>query len=392
MRALARYLRSAYAEARLPPAARAERRRDRHGNIEPDPGIARVIAETVRWLGRAQDRSRSADGGVASDYSLIRGWSTSYPETTGYIVPTLLTYARLSGDEAARCRARRMLDWLVSIQMPSGGFQGGTIGETPAVPVVFNTGQILLGLAAGIEEFGEAYREPMRRAADWLVSCQDCDGGWRRWSSPFALPGERPYHVHAAWGLLEAARLAPTAPYVEAALANIRWALRQQHANGWFERCCLNDPARPLTHAIGYVLRGLVEAYRLTGDRTLGAACRRTADAIAAATTTDGFLPGRLDRHWRGNASWVCLAGSAQIAHCWLLLYQETGDVRLRDAAFAVNSYVRRTIRTDGPDNVRGAVKGSFPVHGPYYPYAYPNWAAKFVLDANIMEQAIRTA
>ena len=36
-----------------------------------------------------------------------------------------------------------MLDWLVSIQMPSGAFQGGTIGESPVVPVTFNTGQIL---------------------------------------------------------------------------------------------------------------------------------------------------------------------------------------------------------------------------------------------------------
>jgi hypothetical protein len=329
---------------------------------------------------------------VAGDYSLIHGWGTSYPETTGYIVPTLLTYARLSGDEAARRRARRVLDWLVSIQMSAGGFQGGTIDATPVVPVVFNTGQILLGLAAGTAEFGDAYREPMRRAADWLVGCQDRDGAWRRCSSPFALPGEKAYDVHAAWGLLEAARLVPTAPYAEAALANVRWALRLQHANGWFESCCLNDPTRPLTHTIGYVLRGVVEAYRFTGDPALGAACRRTADAIAATATTEGFLSGRLDRHWRGNASWACLTGSAQIAHCWLLLYQQTGDVRLRDAAFAVNGYVRRTIRTDGPDDVRGAVKGSFPVDGRYRPYAYLNWAAKFVLDANMLEQSIREA
>jgi hypothetical protein len=329
---------------------------------------------------------------VARDYSLIRGWSASYPETTGYIVPTLLTYARISGDETARSRARRMLDWLVSIQMPAGGFQGGPIGATPTVPVVFNTGQILLGLAAGTVEFGDAYRESMRRAADWLVGCQDRDGCWRRYSSPFALYGEKAYDAHAAWGLLEAARLEPAAPYADAALANIRWALRLQHDNGWFERCCLDDPARPLTHTIGYTLRGVVEAYRFTGDRILAAACRRTADAIAAATTAEGFLPGRLDRHWRGKASWACLTGSAQIASCWLLLYQGSGDVRLRDAAFAVNRYVRRTIRTDGPDDVRGAVKGSFPADGRYGTYEYLNWAAKFAVDANLLEQTIRAA
>ena len=111
-----------------------------------------------------------------------------------------------AGEEARR-RARRMLDWLVSIQLPEGGFQGGTIDHAPVVPVTFNTGQVLLGLAAGVEEFGEAYIEPMRRAADWLVATQDRDGCWRRHPSPFAAPGEKTYETHVAWGLLEADRV-----------------------------------------------------------------------------------------------------------------------------------------------------------------------------------------
>ncbi len=126
----------------------------------------------------AQDCSASKDGGVARDYSLLRGWATSYPETTGYIVPTLLEYARRKHDDAVRERARRMLDWLVSIQLPAGGFQGGRIDSVPVVPVTFNTGQILIGLAAGQSSFG-TYEEPLIRAADWLVATQDEDGCWR---------------------------------------------------------------------------------------------------------------------------------------------------------------------------------------------------------------------
>src|SRR5262249_32341461 len=101
---------------RLPPTAKAERRRDSLGLPAEDPGIDRAIDEGVAWLGRAQDYSASADGGVARHYSLITGWGASYPETTGYIIPTMLAYARLRGDEAAHWRAKRMLDWLVSIQ------------------------------------------------------------------------------------------------------------------------------------------------------------------------------------------------------------------------------------------------------------------------------------
>ena len=78
-----------------------------------------------------------------------------------------------------------MLDWLVSIQFPAGGFQAGRIEAQPRVPVTFNTGQILLGLAAGFAEFGDNYRDAMCRAADWLVSTQDADGCWRKFPSPF---------------------------------------------------------------------------------------------------------------------------------------------------------------------------------------------------------------
>jgi hypothetical protein len=44
-------------------------------------------------------------------------------------------------------------------------------------------------------------------------------------------------------------------------------------------------------------------------------------------------------------------------------------------------------VRVTGPDEVRGAVKGSFPVDGDYGQYEYLNWAVKFTVDANLLEQ-----
>jgi hypothetical protein len=46
------------------------------------------------------------------------------------------------------------------------------------------------------------------------------------------------------------------------------------------------------------------------------------------AISEDGRLPGRLDGAWRPAADWVCLTGAAQIAECWLLLYEDTGEER----------------------------------------------------------------
>ncbi len=376
----------------LPTTAKLESFRDRAGLPAEDPGIDAAVAGALDWLGRAQDRSPSRDGGVAHSFSLVKGWAASYPETTGYIVPTLLDCAALLGDEALRERARRMLDWLVAIQFPDGGFQGGRIDAPVVVPVTFNTGQILLGLARGAQDFGEPYLAAMHKAAAWLATTQDEDGCWRKHPTPFAEPGEKAYETHVAWGLFEAARVAPERGYETAARANIRWALTQQRENGWFENCCLSDPSRPLTHTLGYVLRGLLEAHRFSPDGALLEASRRTADGLLGAVDAEGFLPGRLRSDWAAAAPWACLTGSVQVAHCWLMLYEVTGDARYRDAAYAANRYVRRTMKLDGPPDRRGGVKGSFPIFGDYGKYQYLNWSCKFMIDSNLFEKRLRAA
>jgi hypothetical protein len=387
LRTIIRSLRNALETDRLTDLAIAEREADLLGVPNDDPGIERTLAESIAWLGRAQDCSLSEDGGVARDFSLIEGWNSSYPETTGYIVPTLINYAKLTGDEAIRIRARLMLDWLVSIQFPDGGFQGSVIGAEPVIPVTFNTGQILLGLASGTDEFGNGYREPMKRAADWLVATQDADGCWRSHRSPFAEPTDKAYETHVSWGLFEAARVEANSGYADAAIANIRWALSLQNSNGWFRDCCLSEPETPLTHTIGYVLRGVIEAYRFTRENEYLMASVRTANALVGALRPEGDLPGRLDANWNGTVDWTCLTGNVQIAACWFMLYDITGDVRYRNAAVSANRFVRRTILVDGPDEQRGAVKGSFPVSGDYCPYEYPNWAAKFLIDSLLLEK-----
>jgi hypothetical protein len=382
-------IRSLSADGELTAAAKGERRRDREGPRSDDPGVDNVIELNMAWLARAQDCSLSADGGVARDYSLLRGWSSSYPETTGYIIPTFLEHARLSGDGELRQRAKRMLEWLVSIQLPVGAFQGGRIDSAPVVPVTFNTGQILLGLVAGEKEFG-GYREAVRRAADWLVATQDSDGCWRRHPSPFAQPGEKAYDTHVAWSLLEAERVEPGRGYAEAALANVRWAVGKQLANGWIRDCDLASEARPITHTLGYALRGILEAYEFSSEAQLLSAARRTGDALLSALEPEGRLPGQFDEEWRPTADWVCLTGSAQVAYCWLVLYRCTGERRYRDGAFAANRFVRRTVSIDGPADTRGGVKGSFPVDGAYGEYQYLNWATKFCADAQTLEREIR--
>ncbi len=377
-------------DTKLPKEVKAEIKNDHAGLGKHDPGIDQVIDEGINWLGRAQDNSASADGGVARDFNIVTGWATSYPETTGYIVPTLIDYGKTRDNDEAIERARRMLDWLVAIQLEDGGFQGGRIEATPVVSVTFNTGQILLGLVSGVAAFGEGYRDSMRAAADFLVNTQDDDGCWRSHPTPFAEPGEKVYETHVSWGLFEAERVDPNRGYGECGLKNTRWAMSWQRDNGWFDKCCLDEPETPLTHTIGYNLRGLLEAYSLSKDEAILEACKRNAEGILTLVNSDGYLPGRINAEWKPAAKWVCLTGSAQIAHSMLYLYQFTGEDKYKQGGYALNKYVRRTVSLQGPLETRGGVKGSFPVDGDYGRLQYLNWAPKFLIDSLMMEQEVR--
>jgi hypothetical protein len=229
----------------------------------------------------------------------------------------------------------------------------------------------------------------MVRAADWLVATQDADGAWTKHPTPFAEPGLKAYETHVAWGLIEAFRARGDQRYLDAALRQVRWAITKQRPNGWVEDCCLSEPTHPLTHTLGYFLRGVLEAHRASGDADLRASAVTMARGLLPAIGPDGFLPGRLTADWKGAVPFACLTGSVQIGHCLLILADLEQDETLRAAGRRLNTYVRRTIALDGPPETRGGVKGSFPVDGPYGQYHYLNWAAKFFVDSHLLDATV---
>lgn len=190
-------------------AAVRESAKDYLFSLGDDPGIDAATIAISNWLMDAQAYSASRDGGAASHFSLIDGWASSYPETTGYIIPTLISTFRRTGNAGLRECAHAMAKWLLSIQLADGSFQGGNIDAHPIRPTVFNTGQILLGLISAQREFGDEFRLSAMAAADWLLRIQDPDGAWRGYRSPFTSDGPKAYETHVAWALVEADRLFP---------------------------------------------------------------------------------------------------------------------------------------------------------------------------------------
>jgi Prenyltransferase and squalene oxidase repeat len=139
------------------------------------------LRAAAQWLAAAQDSQ--SDGGVAGRYRLDRGWTSSYPETTGYIMPTFLALSRALPQDGFRNRAERAVQFLLSVQLPEGGFPGLEIADNRSAPSAFNTGQILHGLTAWHRETGdEEVRVAADRAVRWLWSIQSPDGAFRRYT------------------------------------------------------------------------------------------------------------------------------------------------------------------------------------------------------------------
>lgn len=349
----------------------------------PAPDARRGLQAAAEWLARAQDASGC--GGVSAAYDAAkRQWTGAYPETTGYIIPTFFRYADFSGNDEYRQRAVRMAAWETDIQLADGGVRAGTMDATQIVPTIFNTGQVLFGWLSAWQHTQEArFRDSAVRAADWLVAAQDEDGAWRRFASPFAAHTLNTYNTRVAFALAKAGHDLQDPRYLDAAVRNVQWALTQMHPNGWLANNDLEDNERPLTHTIAYATRGILEVGVIAGNSSFVEAASRMARAVAQSQRRDGALPGRLDSSWHAAARWTCVTGNAQMAIIWQRLAAEAGDRSWKapaESAIRFNLSIQDLATADV--GVRGGMPGSHPRSGGYMKNRYPNWAAKFFMDA----------
>lgn len=368
-----------------------ENSKDRNINDLKAFGDVKHLLATITWLVHAQDQNH--DGGVSRAYraaiippSYKKGWQPSYPETTGYIIPTFFAASTYFNESSYAKRALQMADWEIDVQLPSGAVMGSVVTASPS-PAVFNTGQVILGWLAAFKNTGdEKYLEAALRAADYLVSVQEPNGSWVKGNSRYASDRATTYNTRVAWALIELGLETNEDKYTNAGKKNIEYGLTKQNNNGWFADNCLNAPESPLLHTIVYATRGVLESgILLKEDRYVNAALK-TLDALLGCQLPDGGIPGRLASDWSSKANWDCLTGDAQAAVAWLRAYAITGNGQYEIVARSSIEFVKRSQNLEHSNpGIRGGVKGSFPFDGPYGKYALLNWAAKFFCDALMM-------
>lgn len=353
----------------------------------------KAARDAAAWILRAQ--AATPDDGVSHGYFPCHwdhGWRGSYPETTGYIIPSLLEFAKRYDDPQARTSALKMAHWESAVQMANGAVQGGPVCD-PAdqVPAVFNTGMVLQGwTAAWRETKDDTFFESGRRAADFLVSDLGADGHYRSHGGYVTQHEIKTYNVLCSWALYRFSEDSGDQKYADAAVRNGEAALAEQNSAGWFANSCLTVPEAPLTHTLGYTMQGLLELGVLSGRDDFVAAAEKASRAICRQVAPGGYLAGRFSADWQPRASYSCLTGSVQIAIVLYRLFELTGAEEHRDAADLLLDFVKALQCSDSRDpNVNGAIAGSFPILGGYMTAGYPNWATKYFLDAVMMQHRL---
>jgi uncharacterized protein YyaL (SSP411 family) len=340
--------------------------------------VTHRLGAAVDWIRLAH--AMSGDGGTSKGYDALRGrWSPSYPETTGYTIPTLLNAAVALDRPELRTLALSLADYLLNSTTPEGGVAHWA--NSRSYPIVFDTGQVMFGWLAAFDTSGdERYLRAAVRAGDWLVAVQDSSGSWKDYQY---LGVEKVIDTRVAWALLELRRHTHQNTYEQAAVRNLEWAKRQQDADGWFRRCAFTEEEDPFTHTLAYTAEGLFECGCLLDEVRYTEAAQLTADTLLARQHPDGRLVSTYGTAWRETSRSSCLTGNCQMGCLWLRFHETSGDRAYYVAAKKAITFVTRTqnLKTPNP-NVRGAIAGSYPIYGRYERFKYPNWAAKFFVDA----------
>jgi len=293
-----------------------------------------VISQYVRSLHWVKSNSVEGKGIVVSDKTQI-----SYPEVTGYFIPTLLNWGE-------RGLANQYANWLVSIQSPSGGWYDAH--DTSLY--TFDTGQILKGLFA-LSEQNLSLKYSIVKGCDWIINQIDSSGyiGTPD-TSLWQLPGGKTIPNAIQLYCLEPIKQAGTKWKINSYTAVVEKALQY-----YLKKEKLTN-FNTLSHFHAYVAESLVDLGEMGKARQL-------MNEIEILQKTNGFIPAYSD------VKWTCSTGLFQFAVIWYKL----GELEKANRTFSYACSLQ---------NKSGGFYGSYGRSSNYFPKDEISWAVKYFLDA----------
>lgn len=269
----------------------------------------------------------------------------SYPEVTGYFIPTLIRWGY-------REYAIGYAKWLMSIQREDGSWTEPSLKYS----YVFDSAQILKGLIA-IREILPEVDVSILKGCDWIISNVNDEG--RLITPTETMWGDKStcselVHIYCISPLLDAAKIYKRSDYEENAYKVLNYYKRNfEHDIKHFSL---------LSHFYAYIVEGLLDIgeYEWAKEAMYN---------IEVYQKTGGEVPAYND------VSWVCSTGLFQLSLIWFRL----GNIERGNKAFEYACKLQ---------NETGGWYGSYISEenvnekNDYFPLAEISWANKYFLDA----------
>ena len=341
----------------------------------------------LSWLKKAQDVTK--DNGVSAYYSLLRGWAPSFIETTGYIIDTFLTTYSQVKDKDLLKRAELMGDFLLQMQLTSGGYRTYVPTQTlHSEPTIFNTAQDILGLTRLYQHTkNKKYLTSATRACEFLISAQQKDGSFDKYTHNNE---PKTYHTKVASALLLVATQTKSNDFRNRALMQLEWAISKQQSNGWVKHAELPVKSYPftLTHTLAYVAEGFYDSAVILSSAKYFAAAKKIVDRIVESIINNHSLSSYYDSKWCPHEKFGCPTGEAQFLVLIAKICQKKYDPKYVRAANILYSQLINSQNMTSNPNTYGGILGCTPIYGDflnnrgYCRMCYINWGTKYFVDA----------
>lgn len=279
------------------------------------------------------------------------GLPESYPEVTGYYIPTLINWGE-------RELAKTYTVWLCSIQHEDGAWYD-TEGKAP---YVFDSAQILKGLLAAKKQLGMDVDDNIKAGCEWIISNINEEG---RLTTPtkdaWGTPGicSELIHLYCLSPLIEAGKIYNNRYYIDMADKVAKYYIdnyRDDILGFGF-----------LSHFYAYVMEALCDIGQID-------LAREAMHNMENYQHENGMVPAYKD------VEWTCSTGMFQLAITWYKLGElEKGNKTFEYAMQLQNEsggwYGSYTM-TDNPNPFD---RNKCP---DYFPQSEISWAVKYFLDA----------
>jgi len=297
--------------------------------------------------------------------------STTYPETTGYLLITLLKAYEHSQNERFLELANNQIKFFSSIQNTDGSFFQK---ENNRQPIIFDTAQILLGFCRLYQHTPtDVILDIVTKSLNWLNSNLNTEGIFLNYN--YKKSYNPSYYTRVFWPMLEASNVLEL-EHSSDVVNGIERIIKSQNKSLSFPDTSFDGQVKALTHTMAYTVRGLLECSILSSRSDIFSIVEKYMDKMQKIVVRDEKLFGSYNQDWEPDKSFVCVAGNLQFA----LIALKLDTPKYIQLITTLLSPVIKSQRSFGFN--KGAVPSSLPIWGKYQRFRYTNWTQKFYSDA----------